>query len=315
MQGRVAPLPAERERLHAFARSVFVEGAGPFFETANILYPRALLERLGGFDGDYGLAGDDTDLGWRAQELGAQVRFAPDALVWHAVHDVGWRGYVKDAPRFGDAVGIVKRHPGLRAHFHHHVFWKPSHERLLLALAGRALPARGAALPARPPRRAPVLAVARAVAAGSPRGRRRGARRLRARLVARSYAAAVSGSGQRRGALGILAATAALAVWLATQAGVEGPGALPELATTWAVAAAFFVLCGYGAARLLLPAELLPRLWLYAGPVGTATGTLALTLLGILGVPFDVALVVVGVAAVALAVVAVRRGPPVPRAV
>ena len=66
------------------------------------------------------------------------------------------------------------------------------------------------------------------------------------------------------------------------------------------------------AARLLLPAELLPRLWLYAGPVGTATGTLALTLLGILGVPFDIALVVVGVAAVALAVVAVRRGPAVP---
>lgn len=116
----------------------------------------------------------------------------------------------------------------------------------------------------------------------------------------------------RRSALGILAATAVIAVWLATQAGVEGPGALPELATTWAVAGAFFVLCGYGAARLLLPADLLPRLWLYAGPVGVATGTLALTLLGILGLPFDVALVVVGIGAVALAVVAVRRGPEVP---
>ena len=145
VQGRVTPLPAERERMHAFARSVFVEEAGPFFQTANIMYPRALLERLGGFCSDYGLAGDDTDLGWRAQELGARVRFAPDALVWHAVHDVGWRGMVADAPRFGNAVGIVRRHPGLRAHFHHRWFWKPAHERLLLALLAVRFPP--AALP------------------------------------------------------------------------------------------------------------------------------------------------------------------------
>jgi len=138
VQGRVAPLPAERDRMGPFARTLAVDGAGPFFQTANMLYPRAVLERLGGFDEAYAFpAGEDTDLGWRARAVGVQIRFAHDALVWHAVHALGWRGMVRDAPRWGSAVGMVKRHPGLRAHFHHRVFWKPSHERLLLALAVR----------------------------------------------------------------------------------------------------------------------------------------------------------------------------------
>jgi hypothetical protein len=57
--------------------------------------------------------------------------------VWHAVHDPGWRGLVRDAPRWGSAIRLVRNHPGIRAHFHHRYFWKPSHERLLLALAVR----------------------------------------------------------------------------------------------------------------------------------------------------------------------------------
>jgi GT2 family glycosyltransferase len=137
VQGRVEPLPAERDRIGPFARTLWVREAGPFFQTANIAYPRALLERLDGFDEDYPHpAGEDTDLGWRAREAGARVVFAPDALVWHAVHDPGWRGVVRDAGRWGTAVRLVERHPGLREHFTHRVFWKPSHERLILAAAG-----------------------------------------------------------------------------------------------------------------------------------------------------------------------------------
>ncbi len=149
VQGRVEPLPDERERIGPFARTLWVRGAGPFFQTANVLYPRALLEHLGGFDEAFEApAGEDTDLGWRALELGATAVFAPDALVHHAVHEPGWRGLVADAPRWGSAVRLVKRHPGLRAHFAHRWFWKPAHERLLLALAGAALarPTRGASL-------------------------------------------------------------------------------------------------------------------------------------------------------------------------
>ena len=140
VQGRVEPLPAERDRIGPFTRTLHVGGAGPFFQTANILYPRALLERLRGFDESYPHpAGEDTDLGWRARELGARAVFAERALVWHAVHELGPGALVRDAPRWGSAVRIVKRHPRLREHFVHRIFWKPSHERLVGALAGLAL--------------------------------------------------------------------------------------------------------------------------------------------------------------------------------
>jgi GT2 family glycosyltransferase len=149
VQGRVEPLPAESDRIGPFARTLWVRDVGPFFQTANILYPRAVLERLGGFDEAYPFpAGEDTDLGWRAREVGAEAVYAEDALVWHAVHEMGPAALVRDARRWGTAVRIVKRHPQLRRHFQHGVFWKPSHERLLLAAAGLALArrTRGASL-------------------------------------------------------------------------------------------------------------------------------------------------------------------------
>lgn len=140
VQGRVEPHPAERHLIGPFARTLHVGDAGPFFQTANILYPRELLERLGGFDEGFEFpAGEDTDLGWRAIELGARAVFAADALVWHAVHPMGPLALVRDAHRWGSAVLIVRRHPAVRRHFHRRIFWKPSHEALLLALAGAAL--------------------------------------------------------------------------------------------------------------------------------------------------------------------------------
>ncbi len=149
VQGRVVPHPEERDKLGPFARTLVVEGAGPWFQTANIRYPRALLERLGGFDEGYPHpAGEDTDLGWRAYEAGVPIAYAPDAVVWHAVHPLGVRGSVKGAARWASAVRVVRRHPGIRAHLPHRIFWKRSHERLLLAAAGIALarPTRGLAL-------------------------------------------------------------------------------------------------------------------------------------------------------------------------
>ena len=143
VQGRVEPHPDERDGIGPFSRTLWVRDAGPFFQTANILYRRDLLERLGGFDEAYPFpAGEDTDLGWRAREAGAEIAFAPDALVWHAVHPLGPRALVRDARRWGTAVRIVKRHPQLRGAFHRRWFWKPSHERLLLAAAGLALAGR-----------------------------------------------------------------------------------------------------------------------------------------------------------------------------
>jgi glycosyltransferase involved in cell wall biosynthesis len=140
LQGRTEPVPSELERSTAFWRSIRVEGVDPFFPTCNIAYPRELLERLGGFDEAYRRpAGEDTDLGWRARQLGAEPAFVPDALVHHAVHQMGLVAMVRDAARLADNVRVATRHPGLRKAFHRGVFWHPAHERVLALLAGVAL--------------------------------------------------------------------------------------------------------------------------------------------------------------------------------
>lgn len=141
VQGRAAVDPREAARLGAFGRSQEVTtGPGPWFETCNIAYPRALLDRLGGFDEQWftDASGEDTDLGCRAVEAGARVVFEPSALVWHAVHDPGALALVRASQRWRAGVRNVKRFPHLRRALHHGVFWKPSHERLLLAAAAVA---------------------------------------------------------------------------------------------------------------------------------------------------------------------------------
>jgi GT2 family glycosyltransferase len=149
IQGRTLPDPREVDRQAAFTRSIAVEGPGPWFPTCNIAFPRSLLERLDGFDESFPFpAGEDTDLGWRAIEAGARVVYEPTALNWHAVHELGVLGLLRSSQRWRTTVRNVARHPQLRASLHRGVFWKRSHERLLLAL--------GAALVAR---RVPALAV------------------------------------------------------------------------------------------------------------------------------------------------------------
>ena len=110
-----------------------------WFEACNVAYPRALLERLGGFDEAFGFGGEDTDLAYRAIESGASPRFVDGARVWHAVIPRGLRGALRDATRWNDLAAVLARHPGLRRALHHRVFWLPSHERWLLALGGAAL--------------------------------------------------------------------------------------------------------------------------------------------------------------------------------
>jgi GT2 family glycosyltransferase len=85
VQGPTAPDPDEAHLLHGLARSVRVDADSPWFETCNLAYPRALLERLGGFDEEYEFGCEDTDLGVRATAIGAERAWAPEALVFHGV--------------------------------------------------------------------------------------------------------------------------------------------------------------------------------------------------------------------------------------
>jgi hypothetical protein len=149
LQGRTEPHPDEAPHQDAFSRSRAVTAFDWNYPTCNIAYPRALLERLGGFDEAYRHASaEDTDLGWRAREAGAPTQFVDAACAWHAVHRVGVVGLVRRMGIKADVARLTRRHPGVRHHYYRGVFWKRSHAFLPLAAAGVALarPTRGASL-------------------------------------------------------------------------------------------------------------------------------------------------------------------------
>jgi glycosyltransferase involved in cell wall biosynthesis len=146
IQGRTEPLPAERPRLGPFTRTIEVTALDAGFQTCNIFYPRALLERIGGFDTDAfdrSPGGEDADLAWRAIKAGAEPVFEAAALVHHAVNELGPVGKLRVAARWTTPMRAYVRHPELReAHFVKRWFWKGSHYLLARALLALPLPRR-----------------------------------------------------------------------------------------------------------------------------------------------------------------------------
>jgi glycosyltransferase involved in cell wall biosynthesis len=140
VQGRTEPIPREVEGVGPFSRTLSVTQLGPFYPTCNMAYPKALLERLGGFDESYPApGGEDTDLALRAIERGARIEFADGARVFHAVNQYGPVGKLRWALHWSHSVRVFARHPGLRSTFTWRVFWKHSHAMFFLALLGITL--------------------------------------------------------------------------------------------------------------------------------------------------------------------------------
>ena len=184
IQGRTIPDPDEAHLLdHApHARSQRIDPPSVWAQTCNILYPRALLERMDGFDPALpgAIGGEDTDLALRAIASGAEYRGAPEVLTYHAVLDGTLRERIRGAARWQDLPFTVKRHPQLRSQLPLGYFWKPRHAWLPLAIAGVALQRRS--------RLAPLLMVPWAIHAApdhtpSPRGRLRSLLELPGRAV------------------------------------------------------------------------------------------------------------------------------------
>jgi GT2 family glycosyltransferase len=133
--GRTLPDPAQPEG--PFSRTLRVERVS-CFETCNIGYPRALLERLGGFAEEFRRAGgEDTDLGLRALESGATATYVPDALMHHDVRPSSWRLALRETTKWADMPLLAARHPGVTGHgMHSPRWWRRSHPVALLAAAG-----------------------------------------------------------------------------------------------------------------------------------------------------------------------------------
>jgi glycosyltransferase involved in cell wall biosynthesis len=142
VQGSVRPNPDEADRDGPFARSLRVDRLGPFFQTANVAYPRELLERVEGFDEvTFSVpGGEDADLAHRCFDAGATPVFAPAAATLHAVHQLGPVGKIKVAWRWHETVRLYARHPAMRKTLTYRIFWKKSHYLLTRALIGFLLP-------------------------------------------------------------------------------------------------------------------------------------------------------------------------------
>jgi GT2 family glycosyltransferase len=140
VQGRTEPDPDELHLLTGLARTMQVTGADPWHPSCNIAYPKPLLAALGGFDEAFDAAwGEDSDLGLTAGETGAEFVYAPDALVWHAVHARSLPAAVREARRREWIPLVVARHPAQRRVLYRRWFVNASHATLAGALLGAVL--------------------------------------------------------------------------------------------------------------------------------------------------------------------------------
>jgi glycosyltransferase involved in cell wall biosynthesis len=143
--GAVTRHPDQAHRTSRFARELVVgRDQVRWYATANIFYRRSDLDALGGFDESYpGAAGEDTDLGFRAEERGLRTGFVPSAIVFHDVTAAGPREAVRDQARWSALALVFASHPEQRAQtLHHRVFWRPTHAEVLMLAAAVALGAR-----------------------------------------------------------------------------------------------------------------------------------------------------------------------------
>src|SRR5690242_13469457 len=117
VQGATKPDPYEAEIMNWAPRARSIEEPdppGPHAQACNILYPRAALEAVGGFDESIRTAGEDLDLAARVRKNGAPYVGAPEAVVYHAVDTYSLLGAVRFNRRWETLPLVFKRHPELR---------------------------------------------------------------------------------------------------------------------------------------------------------------------------------------------------------
>lgn len=135
--GPTVPDPAQSGNAGVFSRtqSTNERSATLYMHLCNIFYRRADLEAVDGIDAAFNAkGGEDTDLGWRMLDRGLQIAFAPDALVLHDVTKGSFGIALREALSWRDIPRVTKRHPHrTRPLLVHRVFWKRSHEYVLLA--------------------------------------------------------------------------------------------------------------------------------------------------------------------------------------
>lgn len=202
VQGRVVPAGLAGH----WDRTVRVAGLTHLYETANLFIRAARFDDLGGFERwidplrSKELA-EDVWLGWRARRAGADIAFAADAVVAHAVFPRGPGGYVAERARLRFFPELAARIPELRdAVFYRRAFLSrrtAAYDLAAAAVVAAAVTRRPALLLGGVPYARQVLAVA------GPAGRRRGPLVAAVEVAADSVGAAalLAGSVRARSAL------------------------------------------------------------------------------------------------------------------
>ncbi|MCY0897458.1 MAG: glycosyltransferase family A protein [Firmicutes bacterium] len=96
-----------------FTHQVHNEFGGQFM-TANMLYRRAVIEEVGGFKSRYR---EDSDLAFSVIERGYEIRFVPEAVVYHPPRRESWTFYFKKANRKRYEALLFRRHPQVAARY------------------------------------------------------------------------------------------------------------------------------------------------------------------------------------------------------
>lgn len=136
VQGTTLKDPTELVVTHAaLPQSQWIRPPTAWAEACNIVYPRELVERAGGFREDT-YTGEDTDLAVRCKALGADYVAAPKVVTYHACVEVGVWDTLRGRMRWSDLPLLLKRHPELRKEFPMNYFWKRTHVWLIVFFAG-----------------------------------------------------------------------------------------------------------------------------------------------------------------------------------
>jgi GT2 family glycosyltransferase len=122
VQGRVRlPDDFDPKGMPTWYHCQIISGPTAHFEAANILYRRAALETVGGFDESIGWWGEDSVCGWRVLEAGWTRGFTFNASVVHAVQIRGWRWHFQQAFLDRNVIKIAAELPAFRQE----AFWRP----------------------------------------------------------------------------------------------------------------------------------------------------------------------------------------------
>jgi GT2 family glycosyltransferase len=144
LQGTTRPDPDEAALLGApHPQTQDIVPPVPWAQACNVVYPRELVDRLGGFDEDLPV-GEDTDLAIRAREAGATYQAAPEVVTYHAVRAQPLPAHLHRTWRWRDLPEVVRRHPALRREIPLGIFWTRAHAWLPLAVVGCTLARRRA---------------------------------------------------------------------------------------------------------------------------------------------------------------------------